>query len=79
MKRLGAFLGAVLVASVITGCGEEGIKEGTSTDPGLPTGQPPGFKEQMERDAGKMKMGGGPPAESKKAAAAAAAEKPATP
>jgi hypothetical protein len=85
MKRLGAFIGAVLLASVVSGCTDAGIKEGMSTEDALPTGQPKGFKEMMERDAAKMKMQGktGPPEESKKAAAAGkagaegAAEKPA--
>ena len=74
MKRLGVLFSAVLVAFLISGCGDEGIKEGMSTEPGLPNGQPPGFKEMMERDAAKMKMPGKAPEESKKAAAAAAAE-----
>jgi len=75
MKRLGVLFSAVLVASLISGCGDEGIKEGMSTEPGLPNGQPPGFKEQMERDAKNMQLKGktGPPPEAKKAAAAAAA------
>jgi len=78
MKRFGSLFAAVLVASMITGCGDEGIKEGMSTDTPPPNGQPPGFKEQMERDAAKMKLKGqhGPPEESKKAAAAAAEKTP---
>ena len=75
MKRLGAFFSAVLLASLISGCGDEGIKEGMSTEPGLPNGQPPGFKEMMERDAKNMQLKGktGPSAESKKAKEAGAA------
>lgn len=75
MKRLGALFSAVLMASLVSGCTDSGIKEGMSTEDALPTGQPPGFKEMMERDAAKMQMKGktGPPAESKKVAAEAAA------
>ena len=77
MKRFGSLFAAVLVASMITGCADEGIKEGMPTEPSPPNGQPPGFKEMMERDAAKMKLKAqhGAPEESKKAAAAAAAEK----
>jgi hypothetical protein len=76
MKRFGAFFSAVLVASIIVGCGDDGIKEGMPTeDDSGPI--PKSMREMMEKDAAKMKMKGmsGPPAESKKAAAAAAAEK----
>ena len=84
MKRLGALFAAVCLAFLISGCTDAGIKEGTSTEPGLPTGQPPGFKEQMERDGGKMSNKGGRPADAQKAieagkAGAAEAEKKATP
>jgi hypothetical protein len=72
MKRLGALFAAVCLAFLISGCTDAGIKEGTSTEPGLPTGQPPGFKEQMERDGGKMSNKGGRPAEAKVAAEKAA-------
>jgi hypothetical protein len=75
MKRFGAFCSAILLAFAFIGCGDDGIKEGTSTEPGLPNGQPPGFKEMMERDAKNMQLKGqkGPTPEAKKAAAAAAA------
>jgi hypothetical protein len=72
MKRLGAFFSAVLLASVISGCTDAGIKEGMSTETPTPTGQPPGFKEIMERDGGKMSNKGGVPADAKKRAAEAA-------
>jgi hypothetical protein len=83
MKRLGALFAAVLVAFVISGCGESGIQEGTPPDAGKESAIPPGFKEQMERDAAKMQMKG-KPADAQKAieagkAGAAEAEKKATP
>jgi hypothetical protein len=77
MKRLGAFFSAVLLASMISGCTDTGIKEGISTEDITPDGNPKGFREMMEKDAAKMQLKGktGPPEDSKKAAAAGAAEK----
>ena len=77
MKRLGAFLSVVFLASMISGCTDAGIQEGMSTEDAQPNGQPKGFKEMMEKDAAKMQMKGkkGPPEQVKKAEAAGAEAK----
>lgn len=60
MKRFGIGLAAVFLASVIAGC-DSGIKEGPSNEPATPTGQPPGFREMMEKDAKNMQLKGARP------------------
>jgi len=55
MRRSIVFLTTAFVASVLVGC-DGGIKEGTSTEPATPSGQPVGFQELMEKNAKDMKL-----------------------
>jgi len=61
MKRFGVVLASAFVASAIAGCGGGGIKEGASTEPPPPAGQPPGFQDLMQKNAGQMKLKGARP------------------
>jgi len=55
MKRSGVLLAPAFLAFAIAGC-DSGIPEGAPTGSLPANGQPAGFKEEMQKNAEKMKM-----------------------